>query len=92
MKGISQEMQDSIRKDFVKEKRNILYNKYLGYRVEWNDSKTLTKKMYCQTYENIEDVLRELENSGGLALIGVVEEYFIDRTKYLDGVIERFGG
>lgn len=92
MKGISQEMQDSIRKDFVKEKRNILYNKYLGYRVEWNDSETLTKKMYCQTYENIEDVLRELENSGGLALIGVVEEYFIDRTKYLDGVIERFGG
>ena len=92
MKGISQEMQDSIRKDFVKEKRNILYNKYLGYRVEWNDSETLTKKRYCQTYENIEDVLRELENSGGLALIGVVEEYFIDRTKYLDGVIERFGG
>ena len=92
MKGISQEMQDSIRKDFVKEKRNILYNKYLGYRVEWNDIETLTKKMYCQTYENIEDVLRELENSGGLALIGVVEEYFIDRTKYLDGVIERFGG
>lgn len=91
MEEISMQVEKQIRINFVQEKQKILKREYIDYYLRWKNSGTLGKKLFCQTYENIEEVLRELEASGGIALIGVVEEYFVDRTKYLDYVIERFG-